>query len=382
MSCVSAKEMNTSTLLVYLISTVAIAVLTGEYVVNIVSIPSHTSAPSTTYMLGKLTRFAQHTMGNKASASSSIGPSPRQIVEDAVADNPVVIFSKSYCPYCARVKTDIAKSGKKVAGNVQAYVIELDQRQDGAAIQNYLVEKTGQSTVPNVFIGGKAVGGSDDVAGMARSGVLPQMLTQAMDKYGAAPSIAEGEKLPEQQNGVNSVVSNGAAMPVGGIENAEVITLGAGCFWGVELAFQRLPGVLKTEVGYSNGRTPTVTYDAVCTGLSGHAEVVRVWFDPDVLGLNELLAVWEERHDVTSLNKQGNDVGTQYRSAIFTHNDKQAEVVEAWRKAASEKLSKPIASDISPVTNYCTAEDYHQQYLEKKGQSAAKGAQAKIRCYG
>lgn len=284
--------------------------------------------------------------------------SARKLVEDAVATNPVVVFSKSYCPYCASVKVTLAQVGAEVDGYTEAKVFELDNMAlSGDNVQRYLAEKTGQTTVPNVFIGGKHVGGHDAVSEYALKGELKQMLADAFS----------GASAPASENTAPST---------------KEIVFGAGCFWGVELAFQRVVGVVQTEVGYSNGHLSRVTYEAVCTGQTGSAEVVRVTYDPSAVSLTELLKIWESRHDPTSMNKQGNDVGTQYRSAVYFYDEEQAAEIAKWKADAESRLQKSIVTDIKPVNNYCPAEGYHQRYLEKKGQNAAKGATARIRCYG
>ena len=159
-------------------------------------------------------------------------------------------------------------------------------------------------------------------------------------------------------------------------------TIVTGCFWGVELAFQREIGVLNTEVGYANGNKVDVGYREVCEGKSGHAEVVKVWYDNEPGRFMQLLKLWESRHDVTSLNKQGNDRGTQYRSAVFYRTEEQKEAIMKWKEQVNTKYGGKVVTDIAEVRTYCAAEDAHQQYLQKRGQSAKKGASEKIRCYG
>jgi peptide-methionine (S)-S-oxide reductase len=143
----------------------------------------------------------------------------------------------------------------------------------------------------------------------------------------------------------------------------------AGCFWGVEVAFRRVKGVVSTTVGYSGGTMKNPTYKDVCTDRTGHAEVVLVEFDPAQVSYEQLLDVFWENHDPTQLNRQGPDVGTQYRSAIFFFNAYQ----EAAAKASKEKLQKsgkfkrPVMTEIKPASEFYRAEEYHQQYLEKRG---------------
>jgi peptide-methionine (S)-S-oxide reductase len=146
-------------------------------------------------------------------------------------------------------------------------------------------------------------------------------------------------------------------------------TFGAGCFWGVETAFRRVPGVISAAVGYSGGHRDNPTYEDVCTDRTGHAEVVQVEYDPSRAAYEDLLEVFWNCHDPTQLNRQGPDIGTQYRSVIFYHDDQQkAEAEEA--KARMESLGiyrRPIVTQIVPAAPFFRAEEYHQQYLAKKG---------------
>ena len=146
-------------------------------------------------------------------------------------------------------------------------------------------------------------------------------------------------------------------------------TFGGGCFWGVEAVFRRVPGVVATTVGYMGGTLRNPTYKDVCTDRTGHAEVVQVEYDPGKVSYEELLKVFFENHDPTTLNQQGPDVGTQYRSVIFFHDPAQ----EAAAKAAKDDLTRagvyrhPIVTEIVPAAEFWRAEEYHQQYLEKRG---------------
>jgi len=151
-----------------------------------------------------------------------------------------------------------------------------------------------------------------------------------------------------------------------------VATFGAGCFWGVELAFRNTDGVVSTTVGYAGGHVPTPTYQQVCTDTTGHAEVVRVEYDPDVVSYERLLVVFWGSHDPTQMNRQGPDIGSQYRSVIFTHDTAQAAAAEASKAtlAASGRYRRPIVTRIEPAGDFWPAEDYHQQYLEKRGYQA------------
>ncbi len=147
-----------------------------------------------------------------------------------------------------------------------------------------------------------------------------------------------------------------------------IATFAAGCFWGVEAEFRKLDGVTDTRVGYIGGHTPNPTYDAVCTGRTGHAEAVEVTYDPARIGYGDLLRRFWDLHDPTQVNRQGPDVGTQYRSAIFVHDPEQRRLAEESRaaEAASGRYRRPIATEIVEADTFWPAEDYHQQYLEKK----------------
>lgn len=151
-------------------------------------------------------------------------------------------------------------------------------------------------------------------------------------------------------------------------------TFGAGCFWGIEVAFRKVEGVVGASVGYAGGASADPTYQGVCTGMTGHAEVVEVEYDPSIVSYQDLLAVFWECHDPTQLNRQGPDVGTQYRSAIFFHDPAQ----EAAARESKEELERdgrfprPIVTEITAAGPYYLAEDYHQQYFEKAGQRRFK----------
>jgi peptide-methionine (S)-S-oxide reductase len=146
-------------------------------------------------------------------------------------------------------------------------------------------------------------------------------------------------------------------------------TFGAGCFWGVEETFRQIPGVTATAVGYSGGHSANPTYEDVCSDETGHAEVVEVDYDPKVVPYDRLLDVFWESHNPTQLNRQGPDVGTQYRSAIFFHDAEQEKAARASRDrlAASGKFARPIVTEISPARPFWRAEEYHQRYFEKRG---------------
>ncbi|WPY94158.1 peptide-methionine (S)-S-oxide reductase MsrA [Limimaricola variabilis] len=161
----------------------------------------------------------------------------------------------------------------------------------------------------------------------------------------------------------------GTALDPEAPEGFEVAMFGMGCFWGVERIFWKLPGVHSTMVGYAGGYTPNPTYEEVCTGRTGHNEVVRVIYDPAKTSYDELLRVFWENHDPTQGMRQGNDRGTQYRSGIYTFNELQKEAAEASREAFSLRLTEAgygaITTEITDAPAFYMAEDYHQQYLDK-----------------
>lgn len=149
-------------------------------------------------------------------------------------------------------------------------------------------------------------------------------------------------------------------------------TFGAGCFWGVEAAFRRVPEVKNTAVGYSGGQTETPSYRDVCSGQTGHAEVVQVEYDPATISYEQLLEVFWHSHNPTTPNRQGLDVGTQYRSAIFFHTPEQESAARASKAEldASGRYDTPAVTEITPASTFYRAEEYHQQYLEKRGQAS------------
>ncbi len=154
----------------------------------------------------------------------------------------------------------------------------------------------------------------------------------------------------------------------------EKATFAAGCFWGVEVAYRRVPGVTTTRVGYTGGDEADPSYESVCTGRSGHAEAVEVTFDPARVGYDDLLEVFWAVHDPIQRDRQGPDLGSQYRSAIFTHGPEQEAAARASlaRLAAANSYPGEIVTEIAPAGPFYTAEDYHQQYLEKRGRQAGR----------
>ena len=146
----------------------------------------------------------------------------------------------------------------------------------------------------------------------------------------------------------------------------EIAVLGLGCFWGPEVKFSKLDGVIKTEVGYCGGSSTQTSYKEVCTGETNHAEVVKLDFDPEIISYEKIVKYFFEFHDPTTLNSQGPDFGTQYRSEIFYLNNKQKIIAEKILNEENKKLSGKVVTKISAVKNYCPAEEYHQKYLEKR----------------
>ncbi len=146
----------------------------------------------------------------------------------------------------------------------------------------------------------------------------------------------------------------------------EIAILGLGCFWGPEIKFSKLDGVIKTEVGYCGGHNAETNYKEVCTGSTNHAEVVKLDFDPKIISYEKILEFFFEIHDPTTLNAQGPDFGTQYRSEIFYLNDNQKTTAQNIINKENERLSGKVVTKLSQVKNYCPAEEYHQRYLEKR----------------
>tara|TARA_B100001121_G_scaffold122672_1_gene107541 strand:+ start:2167 stop:2610 length:444 start_codon:yes stop_codon:yes gene_type:complete len=146
----------------------------------------------------------------------------------------------------------------------------------------------------------------------------------------------------------------------------EIAVLALGCFWGPEIKFSKIDGIIKTEVGYCGGNSPKTSYKEVCTGNTNHAEVVKLDFDEKIISYEKILKIFFQIHDPTTLNSQGPDVGTQYRSEIFYLNDNQKKLAEKILKDTNERLSGKVVTKISLLKNYCPAEEYHQKYLEKR----------------
>lgn len=154
----------------------------------------------------------------------------------------------------------------------------------------------------------------------------------------------------------------------------EKATFAAGCFWGVEMTFRKIDGVISTLVGYTGGHTQDPTYDQVCSDMTSHAEAVEIVFDPDKVSYEKLLQAFWENHNPTTMNRQGPDVGSQYRSVIFYHNDRQKELALNHKEKLqlSGKYQRPIVTEILKASIFYKAEEYHQQYLEKRGLGSCK----------
>jgi peptide-methionine (S)-S-oxide reductase len=179
-------------------------------------------------------------------------------------------------------------------------------------------------------------------------------------------AIAASCSRQKETADMNTATTIGQESPSGQTETA---IFAAGCFWGVEQTFRQTEGVLETSVGYTGGHTVDPTYKQVCSGRTGHAEAVRVVYDPQQVSYDELLDIFWSNHDPTTPNRQGPDVGEQYRSVIFTTTDAQTETARASKEAldASGRFSRPIVTQIAPAEEFYRAEEYHQQYYEKKG---------------
>ena len=185
----------------------------------------------------------------------------------------------------------------------------------------------------------------------AVTGVLVGVLTVIVLSAGAQTSSVQTNNKSESRKPMKPA-------------NLDQATFGAGCFWCTEAVFQRLEGVVSVESGYSGGTVPHPTYEQVCTGTTGHAEVTQITFDSSKISFDELLHAFWKMHDPTTLNRQGNDAGTQYRSVIFYHNDEQKRLAEKYKKEldASGAWKSPIVTEISPFTTFYKAESYHQNY--------------------
>jgi len=147
--------------------------------------------------------------------------------------------------------------------------------------------------------------------------------------------------------------------------NTRKATLGGGCFWCVEAVYERMPGILSVTSGYAGGQTEHPTYDDICTGKTGHAEVVQIEYDPEKISYQKIIDLFWDAHDPTTLNRQGADVGTQYRSIILTENDEEARLAKESKDRAQAKIKSPIVTEIVPLTKFYPAEDYHQDFYRE-----------------
>eukprot|EP01038_Epipyxis_sp_PR26KG_P012561 gene12561-16846_t len=190
---------------------------------------------------------------------------------------------------------------------------------------------------------------------------------------GSSPSKSFGESSQKVLRKQAEITASGTR---------EMATFAGGCFWGIELAFQRVPGVVATEVGYTQGIKKSPTYEEVCSGSTGHTEAVQVVFDSNAIRYEDLLTVFWDIIDPTTLNRQGNDVGTQYRTGIYFHNESQRQKATYSWNEIRQKIGQPIATEVKPASEWYRAEDYHQHYLERGGQCSMKGDLTPIRCYG
>ncbi|GGX79125.1 peptide methionine sulfoxide reductase MsrA [Litchfieldella qijiaojingensis] len=204
------------------------------------------------------------------------------------------------------------------------------------------------------------------------------MWTSTQPRLISSEQALPGRDTPLAISGVHHVTGRSMLPPFP--EGHEEVIVGLGCFWGAERLFWELPGIYVTAVGYAGGFTPNPTYEETCTGLTGHAEVVRVVYDPHVIGLPELLRVFWEAHDPTQGMRQGNDIGSQYRSAIYTTTADQQVLAEHSRRQYQKALDAAgkgrITTEIAPLESFYVAEEYHQQYLAKNpgGYCGLKGS--------
>lgn len=193
---------------------------------------------------------------------------------------------------------------------------------------------------------------------MSRTTIIGLALLQLL--LAACSASGGNDSPPPASTTKNSTMST---------STTSVATLGGGCFWCIEAVFQRLDGVIKVESGYSGGSVANPTYKAVCAGTTGHAEVTQITFDPAVVSYEDILQVFFASHDPTTLNRQGNDAGTQYRSVIFTHDAEQERIAKAYiaQLTAAKTWPDPIVTEVTPFKHFYVAEDYHQDYYNQNG---------------
>lgn len=182
-------------------------------------------------------------------------------------------------------------------------------------------------------------------------------------------TLSEQTKFDQQMETTKTSLSPAPSISNSSLDTA---TFGAGCFWCVEAQFQMLEGVVKVESGFSGGKVKNPSYKEVCTGTTGHAEVCNIHFDPKRISYDEMLAAFWQAHDPTQLNRQGNDIGTQYRSVIFYHNDEQKKLAEEYKKRLNDEkvYDTPVVTEISPFTVFYKAEDYHSNYYNRNGEES------------
>src|SRR5437763_11323084 len=180
----------------------------------------------------------------------------------------------------------------------------------------------------------------------------------------------KGQQLFNPTGSSSYPTSDEQQRDVGGSEGLQRATFAAGCFWGVEASFRELEGVVRTSVGYTGGSTTDPSYEQVCSGMTGHAESVDVWFDPALVSYNDLLNAFWSMHDPTTRDRQGWDFGSQYRSAIFVHDGEQERLAIASRNEHQPAFVNPIVTEVTPAAKFYDAEDYHQRYFEKHGGAA------------
>lgn len=193
--------------------------------------------------------------------------------------------------------------------------------------------------------------------------VLTSTIVTLTTLFSCAQTQNAEKNMTNNINPAATTVSDAAS------RETDTATFGTGCFWCTEAIFQQLDGVLKVTSGYSGGTVPNPSYEAVCTGTTGHAECVQVVYDPQKISFDELLEVFWQTHDPTTLNRQGNDVGTQYRSVIFYHNAEQKEKAEKYKAELNKSgaWNNPVVTEISPYKAFYSAENYHQEYYNNNG---------------
>lgn len=218
---------------------------------------------------------------------------------------------------------------------------------------------------------------SDNTQGRGRRAISlaagVAMIAAAVGLSIAAPGIRDRAAAPintKKDKAMTETTATSATTQAPAV--TETATFAAGCFWGVEATFRKTPGVVRTAVGYTDGATDKPTYKQVCNGDSGHAEAVEVVYDPAKVGYDKLLEIFYENHDPTTMNRQGPDVGDQYRSAVYYHGDTQKAAAEAYtaKLTAAGRFRRPIVTQIRRAATFHVAEDYHQQYLEKRGMAS------------